>query len=118
MALAGGEGLPVPGDVRLAPFDLISTPALRAGLAGAGGSCHTPATPFLNATRARGSLAGSCHNHPQRSLQVDRAEAGRLCSVGTRRWHRRPDCRRAAAAAPPVSTSGRGNGQVQERGRL
>lgn len=36
MARAGGEGLPVPGDVTLAPCYLISTAALRAGLAGTG----------------------------------------------------------------------------------
>uniref|UniRef100_A0A674HDR7 Sorting nexin 12 n=1 Tax=Taeniopygia guttata TaxID=59729 RepID=A0A674HDR7_TAEGU len=38
----------------------------------------------LNAKSARGSLAGSRHNHPQRPLQVDRAEAWAGCGAFSR----------------------------------
>lgn len=80
---------------------------------------------FLNAKSARSSLAGPCHNHPQQLLQLHTAEARarsektpelsaelkpRVRSVGTTRWHRRPDCRRAAATGERGAGSGAGRG--------
>lgn len=54
MALAGGGGLPAPGDVRLAPFYLISTPALRAGL---GAATHSSSqTNTSHTSKMKGSM--------------------------------------------------------------
>lgn len=51
--LAGREGLPVPGAVRLAPFYLISTPALRAGAAATHSSLQTNSS---HTSKMKGSM--------------------------------------------------------------
>lgn len=72
-ARAGAEGLPVPGDARLAPFYFTSTSALRAGLAGpCWGSGHT--LQFANTShtsKRKGSML--CQPRPETSKAAGKA---------------------------------------------